>query len=295
MAHSTVDAKAGHSGLSRGQRILIQKAATHLVLGVGGLAMILPFFWLVSSSLKRPETIYAFPPQWIPKPAYWKNYVEVFRIAPVMRYAQNTLIISLTATVGQVITASLAGYCYARLRFPGRDIMFAAILATMMLPFAVTMIPVYVLFSRLKWVGTLLPLIVPSWFGGGAFNIFLLRQFFRTVPMELDEAAVLDGASKLRIFWSIILPLARPAITVVGILSFMRHWNDFMGPLIYLTNRQLWTLAQGVNGLKEFEAGLDWTHYMLVLSTMMVTPIIIIYFVAQRAFIQGIALTGIKG
>jgi multiple sugar transport system permease protein len=278
----------------RRQRLL-QKSVANVVLAVGGIVMLLPFFWMLSSSLKRPETIYVFPPQWIPKPAYWRNYVEVFRVVPVLAYAKNTLVIAFAATAGGVITSALAGYGFGRLRFPGRDLMFGAILSTMMLPFAVTMIPVYIMFSRLKWVGTFLPLIVPAWFGGGGLNIFLFRQFFRTIPMELEEAALIDGASRGRIFAQIILPLARPAIAVVAILSFLGHWNDFMGPLIYLQDRRRWTLALGVNGLRAFESGLDWTHYMLVLSTMMVVPIIVVYFIAQRAFVQGIVLTGIKG
>lgn len=274
---------------------MLARAVAYVVLTVGGVLMMMPFFWLVSSSLKRPETIYVYPPQWIPKPVYWSNYIEVFSKAPVLLYAKNTLTIAGLATLGQVLTASLAGYGFARLRFRGRDLAFSAILSTMMLPGAVTMIPVYVMFTKLKWVNTLYPLIVPSWFGGGAFSIFLLRQFFRTIPMELEEAALLDGASRLRIYWSIILPLARPALVVVAIFGFLGHWNDFMGPLIYLTHRKTWTLALGVSALKQFEGGRDWTHYCLALSAMMVMPVVVIYFVAQRAFIQGIVLTGMKG
>ena len=172
--------------------------------------------------------------------------------------------------------------------------MFSAILATMMLPYAVTMIPVYVMFTKLNWVGTFLPLIVPAWFGG-PFNIFLLRQFFRTIPMELEDAARIDGAGRVRIFLQIAVPLARPALTVSTIQTILWHWNSFLQPLIYLSKRSMWTLALGVNGLKEFESGLDWTHYMMVLATIMVVPVVTIYFLAQRTFIQGIVLTGLKG
>lgn len=276
-------------------RLSSAQILAYVVLAVGGVFMLMPFFWLVSSSLKRPETIYIFPPQWIPKPAYWINYVEVFEVTPVLLFARNTLVITLGATVGAVITSALAGYGFARLRFPGRDLVFSVILSTMMLPYVVTMVPVYVMFTKLKWVGTFLPLIVPAWFGGGAFSIFLLRQFFRTIPMELEDAALIDGAGRVRIFLQVILPLARPALIVVTIQNALARWNGFMQPLIYLSKRKMWTLALGVNGLKEFEGGMDWTHYMMVLATIMVVPTVIVYFLAQRAFIQGIVLTGLKG
>lgn len=277
------------------RRTAVRQALAYCILSAGGLIMVLPFFWLVSSSLKRPEQIYRLPPQFIPSPVHWANYVDVLRVVPVLTYARNTLVIAITGTLGQVITSALAGYAFARLRFPGRDALFGALLATMMLPFAVTMIPIYVMFSKIKWIDTFLPLIVPAWFGGGAFNIFLLRQFFRTIPMELEEAALLDGAGRVRIFSVIMVPLARPALTVVVILGFLYRWSDFMGPLIYLTHQRNWTLALGINALKYFESGLDYTHYMMAMSTMMVVPIIIIYFLAQRVFVQGIVLTGMKG
>lgn len=283
------------AGLSRRQREQLKRLVSHLVLGVGGLIMIAPLIWLVSGSLKRPEQIFVFPPQWIPDPVRWQNYVDVFAVEPVALYASNTILIAVMATLGQVITSALAAFGFARCRFPGRDLIFSAILSTLMLPYVVTMIPTYVMFSKMRWVGTFLPLIVPYWFGGGAFNIFLLRQFLRTIPMDLDEAAVIDGAGRLRIFLYIIVPLARPALTVVTIFSFLHHWNDFLAPLIYLSNSKLWTLALGVSSLKDYGYGLDTTHYMLALATMMVTPIVIIYFLAQRAFIKGITLTGLKG
>jgi ABC-type glycerol-3-phosphate transport system permease component len=267
---------------------------TYLALAGGGLLMLTPFFWLVSSSLKAPHQIYVFPPQWIPDPILWNNYIEVFEVVPVLRYTINTLIITLSSTAGVVISSSLAAYSFARLRFPGRDIMFAAILATVMLPFVVTMIPVYIMFTKLGWVGTFLPLIVPDWFGG-PITIFLLRQFFRTIPMELEDAARIDGAGRPRIFLQIILPLARPALTVVVVLALLNHWNDFLAPLIYLQKRELYTLALGLNALQYFEGGLDWTHYVMVLATLMVTPVVLLYFLAQRAFVEGIVLTGMKG
>ncbi len=188
----------------------------------------------------------------------------------------------------------MAAYSFARLRFKGRDIVFALILSTVMLPYVVTMIPVYILFTRLGWIGTFLPLIVPDWFGG-PITILLLRQFFRTIPLELEDAARIDGASRPRIFAQIILPLSRSALTVVLVLSLLHNWNDFLTPLIYLHKRDLFTLALGLNALQYFEGGLDWTHYVMALATLMVLPVVILYFLAQRAFVEGIVLTGLKG
>ena len=266
----------------------------YLVLTLGGIAMLTPFFWLISSSLKAPHEIYKFPPVWIPDPPRWGNYVEVFQYVPVFRYLGNTLLITVLATVGIVLSSSLAAYSFARLRFKGRNVLFAVILSTLMLPFAATMIPVYILFVKLGWVGTFAPLIVPSWFGG-PITIFLLRQFFRTIPMELEDAARIDGASRPRIFLTIILPLSRAALTVVVVLSLLHNWNDFIAPLIYLQKRDLYTLALGLNALQYLEGGRDWTHYVMVMATMMVAPVVIAYFLAQRAFVEGIVLTGLKG
>ncbi|MCY3898803.1 MAG: carbohydrate ABC transporter permease [Caldilineaceae bacterium] len=266
----------------------------HLTLAVGSVFMLIPFFWLLSSSLKAPHEIYVFPPKWIPDPVRWSNYREVFEVVAVARYTANTMIVTIFSTVGVIISSSMAAYSFARLRFKGRDIVFGLILSTVMLPYVVTMIPVYILFTRLGWIGTYLPLIVPDWFGG-PITIFLLRQFFRTIPLELEDAARIDGASRPRIFAQIILPLARPALTVVLVLSLLYNWNDFLAPLIYLHKRDMFTLALGLNALQHFESGLDWTHYVMVLATLMVLPVIIVYFLAQRAFVEGIVLTGLKG
>lgn len=256
--------------------------------------MMVPFFWLISSSFKTPQNIYVFPPQWIPEPIHYRNYIEVFDAVPVLKYFRNTLIITIPSVIGTPLSSALAAYAFARLRFRGRDLMFSAVLSTMMLPYVVTMVPIYVMFTKLGWVGTFFPLIVPAWFAS-PYNVFMLRQFFRTIPMELEDAALIDGASRLRTFFQIILPLARPALTVSVILTFLYHWNSFLQPLIYLTKRDMWTLALGVNALKEFESGMDWTHYMMVLATIMVVPVVILFFIGQRAFIRGVVLTGLKG
>lgn len=271
----------------------LSKLATTIVLAGGGLIMTLPFFWLISSSLKAPSKIYVFPPQFIPNPIRWQNYVEVFNAVPVFLYARNTFIITSFATIGTLLSSVLAGYAFARLRFKGRDAIFSVLIATLMLPFVVTMIPIYIMFSKIGWVNTLLPLIVPAFFGE-AFFIFLLRQFFRTIPVELEDAARIDGAGRIRILFQIMVPLARPSIVVVAILSALENWNAFMQPLMYLTKRNVWTLALGMNSLQRFETGRDWTHYLMVLGVFMVIPVIITYFIAQRELIEGIVMTGMK-
>jgi len=271
----------------------LSKLATTIVLAGGGLIMTLPFFWLISSSLKAPSKIYVFPPQFILNPIRWQNYVEVFNAVPVFLYARNTFIITFFATIATLLSSVLAGYAFARLRFKGRDAIFSVLIATLMLPFVVTMIPIYIMFSKIGWVNTLLPLIVPAFFGE-AFFIFLLRQFFRTIPVELEDAARIDGAGRIRILFQIMVPLARPSIVVVAILSALENWNAFMQPLMYLTKRNVWTLALGMNSLQRFETGRDWTHYLMVLGVFMVIPVIITYFIAQRELIEGIVMTGMK-
>jgi multiple sugar transport system permease protein len=266
-----------------------------VVLAGGGLLMIMPFYWLVSTSLKTIQNIYIYPIQWFPDPIRWQNYTELFERVPVFLYTRNTLIITFFNVVGVLFSASLAGYSFARLRFKGRDLMFSILLSTVMVPFAVTMVPLYVMFAKLGWVGTFLPLIVPPFFGA-PINTFMLRQFFRTIPMELEDAARIDGAGRPRIFFQIMVPLAKPALTVTAIQSFLYGWNAFLQPLIYLKKNNLWTLALGVNSLGMFMPGVpDTTHYQMALATIMVLPPVILYFVAQRAFVRGIVLTGLKG
>lgn len=288
----------GRVRLGRRSGRTFARTFAYLVLGLGGILMLVPFFWLVSSSLKPPQEIFVIPPQLLPSNPRWQNYVEVTTGRPFFAFLRNTLTITLPAMAGQVITTALAAYGFARLRFPGRNFVFGCVLATLMLPQAVTLVPVYMTFRWVGWVGTFLPLIVPYWFAtgaGGAFDVFLLRQFFLTIPGELEDAALLDGAGYWTIFTRIILPLSRPALIVVAIFSFLFHWNDFIGPLIFLTDNRMWTLAQGVISLRGFISGRDTTHLMMAMATLMLIPIVAIFFIAQRAFIQGIVLTGLKG
>ncbi len=271
------------------------KAAAYLLLTLGGIVMMVPFVWLISSSLKSPQDIFVIPPEWIPADPQWSNYKEVLTALPFPSYLMNTLIVTFGALIGQVASAAVSAYSFARLRWPGRDIIFGIILATIMVPYTVTLIPTFILFKEFGWLDTFLPLIVPFWFGGGAFNIFLLRQFFRTIPMELDESARLDGASSWRIFAEIILPLSKPAIAVVTVFGFLSHWNDFFGPLVYLNSEDLRTLALGLSALQGLAWGRDATHLVMAVSVIMIAPIVVLFFLAQRTFIEGIVLTGIKG
>lgn len=274
-------------------RHLLGRAGILLVLTAGAIVMSLPFFWLLSSSLKEPARIWLFPPQWIPSPVRWENYSEALTAAPFHLYLFNTLIIVLANEVGILLTASMAGYSFARLRFRGRELVFTILLATIMLPWAVTLIPRYIMFKSLGWLDTFLPLIVPEWFGGGAFNIFLLRQFFRTIPRDFTDAARIDGAGEFGIYWRIVLPLIKPALTVVAIFTFLNNWNDFMGPLIYLTSPKNFTISLGLAAFKGLYTT-QW-HYLMAASTATILPVLVLFFVAQRYFIQGIVLSGIKG
>jgi len=269
------------------------RAVVWFLLCAGALLMTLPFLWMVSTSLKETSQIWVFPPQWIPNPVVWQNYVEALTILPFGRYALNTLMITVATTLGVVLTSSLCAYGFARLQFPGRDLIFMIVLTAIMIPYAVLLIPQYIMFRYLGWIDTYLPLWVPVWFGGGAFNIFLLRQFFRTIPAELSDAARIDGASELGIYWRIIMPLAGPALTAVAIFTVLNTWNDFLGPLVYISSQDKFTLALGLAQFRGLYAT-QW-QYLMAASTVVVVPTLVLFFMAQRYFIQGVVLTGLKG
>jgi multiple sugar transport system permease protein len=265
----------------------------HLLLSAFGLLLLAPLAWLVSTSLKEPSAIFILPPQWIPDPIRWQNYPEALQAQPFLQFFLNTLTITVLATLGTVLTASMAAFAFARLRFPLRSLWFSIVIATLMLPSIVTLIPTFILFRTLGWIDTFLPLIVPYWFGGGAFNIFLLRQFFMTIPLELDEAARMDGASNYRIYGQIILPLAKPALATVTIFGIIAHWNEFVLPLIYLHSSEKWTMAIGLQGFSDLYST-QW-HWLMAASTVMVLPLILLFFSAQRYYLEGIQMSGIAG
>jgi multiple sugar transport system permease protein len=272
----------------------------HLVLVVLSVMFLFPLFWLVSTSLKPIEETMRQPPTLFPAHPQWHNYRDAFvyeadklGYIPFLVYGRNTLILCILTVSGVVFSNALVAYAFARLRWPGRDLVFAATLATMMVPFPVLMVPVYALFKGLGWIGTFRPLWVPAWFGN-AFFIFLLRQFFRTIPFELSEAARIDGASEWGIFRQIILPLSKPALAVVALFQFMGTWRDFLGPLIYLLDQKTFTLSLGLQFYQSQHGGTQW-HLLMAASTIVIAPVIILFFFTQKQFIQGIALTGIKG
>ncbi|NLE45967.1 MAG: carbohydrate ABC transporter permease [Chloroflexi bacterium] len=256
-----------------------------------------PFFWTLSSSLKATWELTNFPPSLFPEVPQWQNYPYVFERAPFWTWMQNTITVVVWATLGSVLTASIVAYSFARFEYRGRDLVFLVTLGTMMLPQQVIMIPQYVLFHKLGWVNTLRPLWVPNWFGGGAFYIFLLRQFIMSLPRELDEAAMIDGASFTRVFRSVIVPLSTPALATVTIICFMNNWNDFDNAVIFLHSPKTFTLAIGMNFFKTVPeiGGVPMENILMAASVMATVPCLVLFFAAQRYFVEGVVLTGLKG
>jgi multiple sugar transport system permease protein len=262
-----------------------------LALIVAGL-FLLPLFWMISSSLKPNYQVLEFPPRWLPDPIQWSNYREALTYVPFGRYALNTLFIAVMTIVGHVLSCTLVAYAFARLRAPGKNLLFLVVLATMMLPYPVTMVPIYIGFKSLGWINTFKPLIVPAFFGS-PFYIFLLRQFFLTLPHELEDAARVDGANTLQILWHIILPISKPALATVAIFTFQAAWNDFLGPLIYLHDQSKYTISLGLNFFRS-SYDVRWA-YLMAASLVTMLPVILVFFLTQKLFIKGISLTGLKG
>jgi multiple sugar transport system permease protein len=271
----------------------IERGITYLLLALGSVLMLIPLVWLLRSSVMNIRQIFVFPPQWIPDPLLLSNYPDAFNTVPFVRYFTNTMTILIPSVLGTLITASTCAYSFSRLRWPGRDLIFSVLLSTLMLPYTVTLIPTFLLWANLHMVNTFIPLILPRWFGGGIFFIFLLRQFFRSIPTELDEAAHMDGANPLQVLWYIIVPLSRPALITVAIFSGLDVWNDFLGPLIYLNSSDNYTLALGLSEFTGMYRS-EW-HLLMAASAMVVAPVLVLFFLAQNYFVEGITLTGIKG
>jgi multiple sugar transport system permease protein len=273
---------------SRGGRLL----AYALLIFVAAL-MLFPFLWLISSSLKSQLEIFNYPPNWIPNPPIFQNYIDAMTFRPFGLYLRNSVAIATLNVIAVVSSSSLCAYGFARIRFWGRDFWFGIVIATLLLPNIVTLVPQFIIFTRLGWVNSILPLTIPLFFGGGAFNVFLLRQFFRTIPEELADAARIDGCSEFGIYWRIMLPLSRPALITVSIFTFLAAWNDLIGPLVYLRTPDTYTVAIG---LAQFRGAMTtrWDLQMAAAS-IMVIPIIILFFFSQRYFIKGIVMTGLKG
>lgn len=253
---------------------------------------ILPFFWMLMTSLKAPTELMKWPPGWFPETFRWQNYQDAVTYIPFFRYVGNTLIITLGSIAGVLVSCPMVAYGFSHIEWPGRDVLFVVMLMTIMIPFPVTMIPLYVLFARIGWINTYLPLVLPLFFGV-PFYIFLLRQFFMTIPGELTDAARIDGASEPRIYWQLILPLTKPALATVVLFQFLSSWSDFLGPLLYLRDADMFTIAVG---LQMFHSEHDTEfHLLMAASTALTVPIIAIFYLVQRTFIQGITLTGLQG
>lgn len=271
---------------------LIGRVFLYIVTIVGAIVFTMPFLWMVRTSIMPPWQVIIFPPQWIPAELHWQNWQRPFELLPIATFFKNTAIIAGFNIVGSLVSNTVVAYGFARLRFPGRDILFLLLLSTMMLPDQVTLIPRYVIFSKLDWINTFKPLIVPNYFGN-PFRIFLFRQFFMTIPLELDDAARIDGCGIFATFWRIVLPLSAPVLGIVTIMTFTGSWNNFMGPLIYLWDERKFPISVGLRMFQD--------QYTLELEAMMATtimalaPVVVVFFLAQKYFIQGIVISGVKG
>ncbi len=275
-------------------RKALSRAFSYFILTAVAALFVIPFLWLIVTSLKRLDQVFTDPPMWIPNPIMWVNYSQALNSTafPFLHLLGNTIFYSVVSTIGVLISSAIVAYGFSRIEFRGRDVLFAITLATMMVPGVVTLIPTYILFRWLNWTGSYAPLIVPAFFGS-AFNIFLLRQFMMTIPWDLTDAATVDGADDFVILWQIIIPLVKPALLVIAIFNIMWTWNDFMGPLIYLTDQKQYPLVMGLYAFQT-RFGVQW-HLLMAACLATTLPLIILFFIAQRYFIEGITLTGLKG
>ncbi|ETT48304.1 binding-protein-dependent transport systems inner membrane component [Paenibacillus sp. FSL R7-269] len=268
-------------------------AGVYAALTAVSLIMLIPFLWMLSTSFKRPQDIFTYPPQLIPPVFQFQNYVDVFTLIPFHRFYFNSVYISFVVVAGTVFFASLAGYAFAKIPFTGRNAVFLVLLSAMMIPHEVTAIPMFLFMRDLGWIDTHLPLILLPIFGAsGVFGIFVMRQFFITVPTELEEAAMIDGCSRFRIYWMIMLPIARPGMATLTIFTFVSIWNEFFDPLIFINTRELMTLPLGLSLFTD-EVGTSW-HYLMSATVMATVPLLIVFFMAQKRFIEGVAMTGLK-
>lgn len=271
----------------------------YLVLITLSVTFMLPFYWMASSALKDDSQIYVIPPKWVPNPTHLENFINAWNVRDFNRMTYNTVVrYAIPSTFGTIMSSVLVAYGFSRIKWRGREALFALVLATMMIPFQVRLVPLFVIFKNLGWLNSYKPMVIPAFFAS-PFYIFMLRQFFRSIPTELSEAARIDGASQLDILFKIILPLSRPVLMVVGLFSLLGCWNDYLGPLIYANKEPDWTLALGINNLRNAlnEPGFKNMIYpfLMAVSTIVTAPILVAFFFAQRTFIEGIAMTGIKG
>lgn len=268
------------------------RTVIYIILLIVSAICVVPFLWMVSTSLKGAGSIFVYPPEWIPEKLAWSNYYEAWTIVPFHIFLKNTVTVATMCTIGTIISSSFTAYGFARLKFPGKNLLFGMVLATMMIPWEITAVPLYVEFTYLGWIDSLKTLIVPTFFGS-AFNIFLLRQFFYSIPYDLDEAATIDGCTPFGIFFRIMLPLLRPGMVTVAIFQVVNVWNDFMGPLIFLNSQKNFTLTMGLNLFRN-SYRTDWGYLMAAATFITFVPILIFFF-GQKQLIGGIATSGLKG
>lgn len=275
---------------------LIKKLLAYIVLTVFGLFFAFPLFWTASSSLQTWQELRSYTPHLLPETPQWSNYADVFRLVPFARWMLNSFTIVFITIPGTIFTATMTAYAFARFNFFGKNVWFILLLSTMMIPAIVTFIPQYLLFFNLKLIDTYVPLTIGAWLGGGAFMIFLLRQFIMSIPRDLDEAATIDGAGPFRVLWSVLVPLMKPALTTVAILQFLTDWNDFFGPFIYLNTMTRYTAAVGLRTFQNM--ALETTdprdHLLMAGAAIMTIPVLILFAVAQRYFVSGVVLSGLK-
>jgi ABC-type glycerol-3-phosphate transport system permease component len=281
--------------VSRRALRVVQHSAVYLIISVGAVALLFPLLWTLSTSLKSLDQVTVREIDLIPNPVAWRNYIEVFQVVPVLLYFRNTMTIVVCAIFGAVVVCSMVGYAFARIDFTGREVFFMLLLSTMMLPGVIRLIPLFVIFDRLGWINTFLPLVVPRFLGHNPFYIFLYRQFFRGIPRELSDAARIDGCSEFNIWLRIVMPISKPVLAAVTVFSFQFAWNDFLSPLIYVgTDESLWTLALALNAFRSFE-GDQRLHHMMVMSVLMIVPMLLLFAFSQRQFIRGVTFSGIQG
>lgn len=305
---SGLDARSKLKVLLIGNRFrpgLIKQVISYGLLTIFTLSFILPFYWMLNTALKSPEQVFTLPPTWVPNPMLWSNFADAVNnsyagndqtgiaVPPMVRYALNTALITVNGVLATLFSSSLVAYAFARMRFPAKNFLFLGILSTLMIPFAVVMVPQFIFWSRLGWLDTFLPLMIPHWFGS-AYNIFLLRQFFMTIPMDFDESAIMDGATHWDIFWKIIIPLSRPALAAVAVFAFVFFWNDFLGPLIILTTPRNFTLTIYLANFSVPNVKSN-PHNLYMAAAILVTlPCLILFFVAQKVFMKGITIVDFK-
>lgn len=284
-----------------GVRVIVTRLASrgflYAITLLLSLIFVYPLAWTLGGSLKTPAEMFTYPPTLFPSTPQFANYAQILNTVPFAQWFLNTVIVVVLATIGTVLSASMVSYSFARFRYRGRDLLFLITLATMMLPGQVTLVPQFILFFKLGWIDTIKPLWVPHWFGGGAFFIFLMRQFFLSLPRELDEAALIDGANRLQIFFRILLPLTKPAVATMTVISFMAGWSEFLQPLIYLNSPKKFTLAVGLQYFNAVE-GADYEpteHLLMTACVMTIVPALIVFFATQKYFVRGIVMSGIKG